>query len=34
VTILYFIASDFFHVARLVSYLELWKAFDAGALSS
>jgi hypothetical protein len=32
VTILYFIASDFFHVARLVSYLELWKAFDAGAL--
>jgi hypothetical protein len=31
VTILYFIASDFFHVARLVSYLELWKAFDAGA---
>jgi hypothetical protein len=34
VTILYFIASDFFHVARLVSYLELWKAFDAGARGS
>ncbi|HEY0263310.1 MAG TPA: hypothetical protein VGC07_02185 [Granulicella sp.] len=24
--ILYFIASDFFHVARLVAYLELWQA--------
>jgi hypothetical protein len=26
VTLLYLIASDFFHVVRLVSYLELWKA--------
>jgi hypothetical protein len=26
VTVLYFIASDFFHVARLVAYLELWQA--------
>jgi hypothetical protein len=28
VALLYFIASDFFHVARLVSYLEMWKAYD------
>jgi hypothetical protein len=28
VTVLYLIASDFFHVVRLVSYLELWKAYD------
>ena len=28
VTILYFVASDFFHVVRLVSYLELWKVYD------
>jgi hypothetical protein len=26
VTVLYFVASDFFHVARLVAYLELWQA--------
>jgi hypothetical protein len=26
VIVLYFIASDFFHVARLVAYLELWRA--------
>ena len=28
VTILYLVASDFFHVVRLVSYLELWRAYD------
>lgn len=28
VTLLYFVASDFFHVVRMVSYLELWKAYD------
>jgi len=31
VTVWYLIASDFFHVVRLVSYLELWKAYDGGA---
>ena len=30
VTVLYLVASDFFHVVRLVSYLELWKAYDTG----
>jgi len=30
VTVLYLVASDFFHVVRLVSYLELWKAYDVG----
>ena len=28
VTVLYLVASDFFHVVRLMSYLELWKAYD------
>ena len=28
VTVLYFVASDFFHVARLVAYLELWRASE------
>ena len=28
VAVLYFIASDFFHVARLVGYLQLWRAYD------
>lgn len=28
VTVLYFVASDFFHVARLVAYLELWRAYE------
>ncbi len=28
VIVLYFIASDFFHVARLIAYLELWRASD------
>ncbi len=28
VTVLYFVASDFFHVARQVAYLELWKTFE------
>jgi hypothetical protein len=26
VTVLYLVASDFFHVVRLVAYLELWKS--------
>ena len=30
VTILYLVASDFFQVVRLVSYLELWKVYDRG----
>jgi hypothetical protein len=34
VTLLYFVASDFFHVVRLVSYLELWKAYDHDGLLS
>jgi len=28
VTLLYFVASDFFHVARLLGYLNLWRAFE------
>jgi len=28
VTVFYLIGSDFFHVVRLVSYIELWKAYD------
>ena len=28
VAVLYFIASDFFHVARLVGYLHMWRAFE------
>jgi hypothetical protein len=28
VTVLYFVGSDFFHVARLVGYLQLWRAFE------
>jgi hypothetical protein len=28
VTVLYLLASDFFHVARLVAYLELWRAYE------
>ncbi len=28
VAVLYFIASDFFHVARLVGYLQLWRAYE------
>jgi len=32
VTVLYLIASDFFHVVRLVAYLELWKSYDHAAL--
>jgi hypothetical protein len=26
--VLYFVASDFFHVARLVAYLQLWRAYE------
>ena len=32
VTVLYFVASDFFHVVRLVAYLELWKAYKQTAV--
>jgi hypothetical protein len=32
VTILYLIASDFFHVVHLASYLELWKAYDTAGI--
>jgi hypothetical protein len=28
VTIVYFLASDFFHVARQVAYLQLWRAYE------
>ncbi len=28
VTILYLIAADLFHVVQLMSYLEMWKAYD------
>ena len=31
VGVLYFIASDFFHVARLVGYLQLWRAYERPA---
>jgi hypothetical protein len=30
--VLYLIASDLFHVVRLVSYLEMWRAYDGGGL--
>ena len=29
VTVLYLVGSDFFHVARLVAYLNLWRAYEA-----
>jgi hypothetical protein len=32
VTILYLVASDFFHVARLVAYLELWESYKRDEL--
>ncbi len=25
----YLVASDFFHVVRLVAYVELWRAYEA-----
>jgi hypothetical protein len=28
VVILYFVASDFFHVVRLMAYLELWRMYE------
>jgi hypothetical protein len=31
VTVLYLVASDFFHVARLVAYLRLWRAYEEDA---
>jgi len=30
VTLLYFLGSDFFHVARQVAYLQLWRAYEHG----
>ena len=34
VTVVYLLASDFFHVARLVAYLQLWRAYEAqGAMN-
>jgi hypothetical protein len=32
VTVVYFLASDFFHVVRQMAYLNLWKAYEAGTL--
>jgi hypothetical protein len=32
VTVLYFVGSDFFHVARQVAYLQLWRAFEDDVL--
>lgn len=32
VTLLYFVASDFFHVTRQVAYLELWRAYEDSSL--
>jgi hypothetical protein len=29
VTVLYFLASDFFHVARQVAYLQLWRTYES-----
>jgi hypothetical protein len=34
VSVIYFVASDFFHVARLVAYLELWRAYESDESSS
>ena len=31
VTAVYFVASDFFHVARQVAYLQLWRAYEISA---
>jgi hypothetical protein len=28
VTVIYLIASDFFHVVHLVAYLQLWQVYD------
>ncbi len=33
VTFLYFIGSDFFHVARLVAYLQLWQSYYPGTIA-
>src|SRR5262249_1688644 len=34
VGVLYLLASDYFHVARLVGYLRLWRAYEVPAESS
>lgn len=31
IAVLYFIASDFFHVARAVAYLKLWRAYESSS---
>ena len=33
VTVLYLLASDYFHVVRLAAYLALWREYDAGTTS-
>jgi hypothetical protein len=30
VTVVYFVASDFFHVVRMVAYLEMWRVYEVG----
>ncbi|GAC1356130.1 MAG: hypothetical protein NVSMB3_02100 [Acidobacteriaceae bacterium] len=30
VAVIYFLGSDYFHVARLVAYLELWRVYEQG----
>ena len=34
VTVLYLIASDLFHVVRLMSYMEMWRAYEGGEVVS
>jgi hypothetical protein len=34
VALLYFVASDFFHVARLMGYLQLWRAYEGTSTHS
>jgi hypothetical protein len=33
VTLVYLVGSDFFHVARLVAYLELWRAYENSSMT-
>jgi len=33
VTVVYFVASDFFHVVRMMAYLEMWRVYDEGGAS-
>jgi len=34
VTVLYLVASDFFHVAHLMAYLELWNSYNRDGLQA